>query len=288
VAEKEPMIVIKKINVQAAGAHGGSWKVAFADFMTAMMAFFLCMWLLAQSAEVKQQVSDYFSTPSVIEYNFSNYGVELTLEKIFLDLINEPLKVLSDFVTPADFTPNFMSMGSKNLVMQNVMDQLGDVASNVKVNSDEIIIEIPDRVLFKQGTAVTTARFIPVMENVKNITTGLEDSYVYLDSKVDPANFGGDRGQAQKMGDKRLDLVSGKIQSTFEHASVELLGRTVIDSKMERGEKPEGSVLIKIKQKEQTSDGRKPRKLDDVFGSNDKDMDVYNNFVKQLSDKKKR
>lgn len=287
-AEKEPMIVIKKINVQAAGAHGGSWKVAFADFMTALMAFFLCMWLLAQSEEVKKEVSDYFSTPSVIEYNFSNYGVELTLEKLFLDLINEPLKLLKDFVTPADFTPNFLSMGSKNIVMQHIADQLGDVASNVKVNSDEIIIEIPDRVLFKQGSATTTARFIPVMEKVRQITAGLEDAYIYIDSVVDPANFKGSRDQAKKFAEQRLDIVSGKIETALENPSVEILGRSVIDAKMERGEKPEGSFVIKVKQKEQTSDGRKPRKMDEVFGAADDDMDVYNNFVKQVSDQKKK
>jgi chemotaxis protein MotB len=288
-AEKEPMIVIKKINVQAAGAHGGSWKVAFADFMTAMMAFFLCMWLLAQSEEVKKQVSDYFSTPSVIEYNFSNYGVELTLEKIFLDLLNEPLKLLNDFVTPADFTPNFLSMGSKNIVMQNIVDQLGDVASSVKVNSDEIIIEIPDKVLFKPGTATTSARFIPVMENIRHVTAGLEDAYVYVDSIVDPAGFGGDRSQAEKIGEKRLDIISGKMETGFEHESVDLLGRTVVDPKVDKDsklEKGEGSILIKVKQKDKTSDGRKPRKLEDAFGSSDKNMDVYNNFVKQISNKK--
>ena len=64
-AEKKAMIVIKKITVVAGGAHGGAWKVAFADFMTAMMAFFLVMWLLAtQSEQTKKAVSDYFSTPT--------------------------------------------------------------------------------------------------------------------------------------------------------------------------------------------------------------------------------
>src|SRR3954470_3815204 len=115
-ADKEPVIVVKKITIVAAAGHGGSWKVAFADFMTALMAFFLLMWLLAQTEEVKKNVSDYFSTPSVIEYNFQNFGVELTLEKIFLDLVNEPLKVLQDFMQPVDYTPNFMKMGTQNIV----------------------------------------------------------------------------------------------------------------------------------------------------------------------------
>ncbi|MBC7370261.1 MAG: chemotaxis protein MotB, partial [Bdellovibrionaceae bacterium] len=45
-AEKKQTIVIKKITIVAGGGHGGSWKVALADFMTALMAFFLVMWLL--------------------------------------------------------------------------------------------------------------------------------------------------------------------------------------------------------------------------------------------------
>src|SRR5690606_19354011 len=132
--EKKTTIVIKKINVQAGGGHGGSWKVAFADFMTAMMAFFLLMWLLNQTPEVKQNVSDYFSTPSVIEYNFSNFGVELTLEKLFLDLINEPLKVLQDFITPVDYTPNFLQMGSKNIVMSVLSEELGEYSEGFQVS----------------------------------------------------------------------------------------------------------------------------------------------------------
>ena len=42
---------------------GGAWKVAYADFVTAMMAFFLVMWLCAQNSEVKKAVADYFSDP---------------------------------------------------------------------------------------------------------------------------------------------------------------------------------------------------------------------------------
>ncbi len=53
-------IVIKKIN-KAAGHHGGAWKVAYADFVTAMMAFFLLMWLLnVTDAEQKNAISNYF------------------------------------------------------------------------------------------------------------------------------------------------------------------------------------------------------------------------------------
>ena len=57
--------------------------------MTAMMSFFLVMWLISSaSEEEKKAISDYFSTPSVIEYQFQNFGAEMTLEKLFLDLVN--------------------------------------------------------------------------------------------------------------------------------------------------------------------------------------------------------
>ncbi len=55
-------IVIKKIKKSHAGHHGGAWKVAYADFVTAMMAFFLLLWLLnAVSQEQLQGISDYFA-----------------------------------------------------------------------------------------------------------------------------------------------------------------------------------------------------------------------------------
>lgn len=61
-------IIIKRVKKVAAGHHGGSWKVAFADFATAMMAFFLVMWLVgAGTKEQKAAVSEYFQNPSAVE-----------------------------------------------------------------------------------------------------------------------------------------------------------------------------------------------------------------------------
>lgn len=57
-------IIIKKIKKGGHGAHGGAWKIAYADFVTAMMAFFLLMWLLGSTSEGdKKGLSDYFNSP---------------------------------------------------------------------------------------------------------------------------------------------------------------------------------------------------------------------------------
>jgi len=57
-------IVIKRIKKVSGGAHGGAWKIAYADFVTAMMAFFLLMWLLGSTSKAQLQgISQYFQTP---------------------------------------------------------------------------------------------------------------------------------------------------------------------------------------------------------------------------------
>jgi chemotaxis protein MotB len=61
----QPVIIIKKVKKGGAGHHGGAWKVAYADFVTAMMAFFLLLWLLnVTTAEQKQGLADYFAPTS--------------------------------------------------------------------------------------------------------------------------------------------------------------------------------------------------------------------------------
>lgn len=290
-ADKQPVIVIKKITIGAAGGHGGSWKVAFADFMTAMMAFFLLMWLLNQTPEVKKNVSDYFSTPSIIEYNFSNFGVELTLEKLFLDLVNEPLKVLQDFIQPVDYTPNFLEMGSKNIVQSVLSEELGDYASGMEIQGDTIEMKFPEGKLFEDGSATPKAQFATIMDRLAKFTAGLEDADVYVDSRV-YLNTVKDQNQdlAERVAAKRLDLVLGAVNSKLEHQSVSLHQRTEVKpgARRQDGRPEEGYIRVQIKQKELKSDGSKPRKLSSVMGKDDQSMNVYNNFVNKMTTKKRK
>src|SRR3954468_23120183 len=57
------IIVIKKKKKAHAGHHGGAWKVAYADFVTAMMAFFMVMWILGMDQNLRNSVEGYFSNP---------------------------------------------------------------------------------------------------------------------------------------------------------------------------------------------------------------------------------
>ena len=75
-AKAEPVrpIIVKKITIIAGGHHGGAWKVAYADFVTAMMAFFLLLWLLGATTEKQRKgLADYF-TPTLVKMRQGSAG----------------------------------------------------------------------------------------------------------------------------------------------------------------------------------------------------------------------
>ena len=65
--EPPKIVIVKKITIAGGGHHGGAWKVAYADFVTAMMAFFLLLWLLGATTEKQRKgIADYFA-PTLID-----------------------------------------------------------------------------------------------------------------------------------------------------------------------------------------------------------------------------
>ena len=72
-------IIIKRIKKAGHGAHGGAWKIAYADFVTAMMAFFLLLWLLGSTTDdEKRGIADHFSAPVMIAL-FGEPGARATI-----------------------------------------------------------------------------------------------------------------------------------------------------------------------------------------------------------------
>lgn len=284
--KKGQTIVIKKITINSAGAHGGSWKVAFADFMTAMMAFFLVMWLLGSNAETKKSVARYFSGPSVIEQQFNIYGAELTLEKLFLDLVNEPLKTLQSFVQPSDVTPDVASLGSKRAILYNIASELGELAENVQVTTDEIKFDLPDSVFFERNTADPNSNFRSTMENLKDLVVGLENSYLDITSEVYTRSFPGqDINNAESVAAKRLDLIRNQID--FQSDSNTLRSRSFATGTLRSPGAPGGYIRIRIKQKEFLPDGSRSRPIKSDLEPNQSTSAVYNDFVKKISESKR-
>lgn len=74
---EQPIIIKKRRKAAHHGHHGGAWKVAYADFVTAMMAFFLVMWILGLSEQTKKHVANFFRDPGVFD---NKRGKKLPLE----------------------------------------------------------------------------------------------------------------------------------------------------------------------------------------------------------------
>lgn len=118
--ENRPIIVIKRVK-KVSGHHGGAWKVAFADFATAMMAFFLVLWLTAgTSPEVREAVEGYFKDP----VGFTEGG-----SRNPIDLGGSPSLAPADFA--ADNTEK-MQMDEKTI---------NEAADNVELRRMEQILE---------------------------------------------------------------------------------------------------------------------------------------------------
>ena len=76
--ENNQPIIVKRVKKVAGGHHGGAWKIAFADFATAMMAFFLVMWLMTSATpEQKKAISGYFQDPIGFTESASPYVIDL-------------------------------------------------------------------------------------------------------------------------------------------------------------------------------------------------------------------
>jgi chemotaxis protein MotB len=76
--ENNQPIIVKRVKKIAAGHHGGAWKIAFADFATAMMAFFMLLWLMSSATpEQKRLISGYFQDPVGFTESASPYVIDL-------------------------------------------------------------------------------------------------------------------------------------------------------------------------------------------------------------------
>jgi chemotaxis protein MotB len=104
--DNESAPIIKKVKKVHGGHHGGAWKVAYADFVTAMMALFIVLWILGQSEEVKQAVAGYFKDPvgfsdkskSLIDgkSNHSPLDLEINQEEMRREAERQELEQMAD------------------------------------------------------------------------------------------------------------------------------------------------------------------------------------------------
>ena len=143
-ANTRPIIIKKAAN--HGGHHGGAWKVAYADFVTAMMALFIVLWLLSSSKKVQESVSNYFNDPSGKSHEAAKTpppgrgGVadNLTITKENMDQLKEELQ----------------SAISKMPALDKLKDQIGITVTNEGLRVD--LMETEKGTFFPSGSPALT------------------------------------------------------------------------------------------------------------------------------------
>ncbi|MBV8071942.1 MAG: OmpA family protein [Acidobacteriaceae bacterium] len=95
-ATTQPVIIIKKKQQHHAGHHGGAWKVAYADFVTALMALFIVLWLMTTSDQLQKSIAGYFRDPkgfgTQTGSSLGGTGESLTITKSNMQLLKAELQ----------------------------------------------------------------------------------------------------------------------------------------------------------------------------------------------------
>lgn len=133
--------IIKKIKkVHGHGHHGGSWKIAYADFVTAMMAFFLLMWLLnATSEEQKRGIANYFDPMAIGKRNGGNVGV---MGGLAIQTNEGSMDVTNSFIQVKPTPPMEQGAGGHDngVIKNNEQEKIKDSSGFEKAPSQEEII----------------------------------------------------------------------------------------------------------------------------------------------------
>lgn len=157
-SQQQP-IIIKKVRKGGHGHHGGSWKVAFADFMTAMMAFFLVMWIIGLDQETRSAIAGYFNDPLDFAKKSQGSKLESLMEKDTKQKGNEePANDLDGLRWKEDEQKRLEDL-SKQLKAAIASDEdLKEIGQFVQINESEegLVLEFVEgagSMFFESGSA---------------------------------------------------------------------------------------------------------------------------------------
>ncbi len=217
---EEPIIIKKKKGHGGHGHHGGAWKVAYADFVTAMMAFFIVMWILGQNDEVKKQVEAFFKDPgafnfftgkraSPIDLNLvpeEGKGDEKKQDFFFVippekdsnqKITSETIKkALNDSIVAAERVKKMAS--EFEAFIQNKVQQapeLKDILSSIKIEMTKDglrieLLETQESVFFEVGSSKVTGKAREILAALAR-EIGKLPNYISIEGHTDSRQYSG-------------------------------------------------------------------------------------------------
>lgn len=239
-AKKLQPIIIKRVKKGGHAAHGGAWKIAYADFVTAMMAFFLLMWLLGSTTEGdKKGIADYFASPlKVAMFGGSGSGdASHIIKGGGQDLTRQTGQVKAGDVESPRKTVNLKALKEEQRRAERVrLQQLKDkvekiIADNPKIAAlggqirldmtrEGLRIQIVDennRPMFDSGSAVVKPYMRELLQELGGVLSEVPNRLT-LEGHTDSQPFsGGERGysnwelSADRANASRRELLAGGL-----------------------------------------------------------------------------
>jgi chemotaxis protein MotB len=238
-AKKLQPIIIKRVKKGGHAAHGGAWKIAYADFVTAMMAFFLLMWLLGSTTEGdKKGIADYFASPLKVALLGGGQGSGDSSHVIKgggQDLTRSTGQVKAGEVSAERKTINLQALKAEQIRAERAaLEELKErIESRIAANAvlqamssqirldmtrDGLRIQIVDegnRPMFDSGSAVVKPYMRDLLRAIGSVL-GEVPNRLTLEGHTDAAPFGGgDRGysnwelSADRANASRRELMAG-------------------------------------------------------------------------------
>lgn len=226
------VIIIKKKGKGHAAHHGGAWKVAYADFVTAMMAFFMVMWLLAQTDQsTRQQLSEYFRTgvfsgaPSVLN---GGSGIQ---NKAYFDVVGQ------SSIQPEQANFERVAAAVRAAMQRTIAEdaRLQALAKQLKVSVTEegLLIQIldgsGDDLLFDRSSADLKPRLEELLATIAPILGRLDNKiqvHGHTDAKPFPTGsnrsnwqLSFERADAARLVLEKSGLKKGQVGGVFAHGS---------------------------------------------------------------------
>jgi chemotaxis protein MotB len=224
--KKQSTLIIKKVKKGGhGGAHGGSWKVAYADFVTAMMAFFLLLWLITMVApEKRARVSAYFKYFSIYDQSGTSFMDKAS--EIFSESGESSQKATRELI--AENVANIKDMEDE--LKKGIMGKLEDAKDQVVVDTVEggVRIQMTDKdgsLMFETGSNKLTPKARQILrvigDNINKLPNkisieGHTDALPYAKSDYSNWELSTERASSARkelesngLDAKRIDRVSG-------------------------------------------------------------------------------
>lgn len=187
------VVIVKKKVIGGGGHHGGSWKVAYADFVTAMMAFFMVMWILGMDDKTKQAIEGYFANPVGYKKGYGAGTSPISTGSSTSNTPHTPLRIMVRSTEQKTFEQLRETILQK-LAANDSLKKLNAVV-DIQVTQEGLRIELIESgrgdVYFALGSARMNPATVLTLQLIGHELSSISQPLV-LEGHTDAAQFGKD------------------------------------------------------------------------------------------------